>query len=235
MRRVYVVVEGVTEEKFIKQVMGPELALRNVFLVPILIGLSRSKKGRGGNVNEQRAVGDVSRLLKQDRAAYCSTFLDYYGIDKAFPGKKESLTARSVVEKAKIMEEAFRKKVQERFSSSFLERRFLPYIQMHEYEGLLFSDPDLMAQALGNAGLAGPFSDVLKNLESPEEIDDNYDTKPSKRIEDHFPSYQKTYHGILAARSIGLESMRARCKHFGQWCSALEEMGRELNDTSISD
>ena len=133
MRRVYVVVEGVTEEKFIKQVLGPELAQRDVFMTPILIGRARSKRGRGGNVNEQRAVGDITLLLKHDNAANCSTFLDYYGIDNNFPGKQESRSARSAVEKAKIIEEAFRQKVLEKFDSSFMAKRFLPYIQMHEY------------------------------------------------------------------------------------------------------
>ena len=78
--------------------------------------------------------------------------------------------------------------------------------------------------------MAGPLSKILEEFESPEDIDDNYDTKPSRRIEKRFPGYQKTYHGILAASRIGLDRMRARCEHFNQWCRSLEEMGREILD-----
>ena len=73
--------------------------------------------------------------------------------------------------------------------------RFIPYVQMHEFEGLLFSDPDRLAVELGKQELAQEFRDIRYNFETPEHIDDSPVSAPSKRIQKIFPALQKSSNG----------------------------------------
>ncbi len=52
-------------------------------------------------------------------------------------------------------------------------RRFLPYVQMYEFEGLLFSDPAKLAQGLGEADLEADFAKIRAGFPTPEEINDS--------------------------------------------------------------
>jgi len=81
--RIYVVVEGPTEESFVNSVLAPSLWPRHVYLNPVIIG---SPGHRGGNPKYARLKKDVLRQLKQDQSAYCSTLFDLYGLGIDFPG-----------------------------------------------------------------------------------------------------------------------------------------------------
>ncbi len=113
-KRVYVVCEGQTEEAFIKTVLGPHFAGKNVFLHACLIGKPGHK---GGNVNYQRVKTDACLLLKQEDAILCTTMLDFFGLDSEFPGmgeyqkKKSSGAQVSTKEKARIIEDALKEKI----------------------------------------------------------------------------------------------------------------------------
>jgi len=84
--RVYVVVEGPTEESFVSKVLGVALWPREVYPIPILLGRT------GGRPSYVRVKKDVAVLLKQDQTAYCSTMLDFYGLGQGFPGKPSPIT-----------------------------------------------------------------------------------------------------------------------------------------------
>ena len=223
-RRVYAVVEGLTEEKFVKEVMGYDLAYKGIYLIPILIGTAKERKKRGGRVNEQGAVDHVTRLLKQESETACTTCLDYYGIDEDFPGKAASRSGGSAVEKAVVVEEAFKDVVIKKMGPSFNADRFLPHVQMHEFEGILFSDTGVLALALGMPDLSEKLREIEADFDSPEDIDDSYETKPSSRIVSIYPGYQKTVDGIVAARRIGITAIRTKCPHFDSWYRTLEQL-----------
>ena len=76
-------------------------------------------------------------------------------------------------------------------------------------------------------------SDELKAIRdefgTPEKIDDDPQTAPSKRIERFFPVYQKPLHGTIAAKRIGVEVIRRECPHFNKWLSAPESLGQTGN------
>src|SRR5208283_3252472 len=83
MTRVYVVVEGPTEESFIKNILAPVLWSRLIYLIPVILGRPGQK---GGNVSYARVKRDVVVLLKQHPTSYCTTMLDLYGLGPGFPG-----------------------------------------------------------------------------------------------------------------------------------------------------
>jgi hypothetical protein len=62
------------------------------------------------------------------------------------------------------------------------DRRFLPYLQLHEYEGLLFSDPRAFASGIGQPHLTRQFERIRREFASPEEINDDPHSAPSKRV-----------------------------------------------------
>ena len=221
MPRVNIVVEGQTEEAFVKELLGPALYGLGVYPIPRLAG---KPKRRGGVISYGSVKRDVLLALKQDRNAYCSTMLDYYRLPRDFPG----LAIRSdhpAQEKARIIERALYDDIAGALGDSFDPNYFIPYIQMHEYEGLLFSDPLRFAKGIYRPDLARAFAEIRRAFSTPEDIDDGDDTAPSKRILDLCRGYAKPMHGVLAAIEIGIAAMRRECRHFDQWVTKLEVLG----------
>jgi hypothetical protein len=218
--RVKVVVEGQTEESFVKDVLAEALWPQRVYLTPILLGVPGHK---GGRPNYARVKKDVLLHLKQDQTAYCSTMLDFYGLGEGFPGTPVPLNLPNVA-KATQIEQAIKADICELIPNLRPDLRFLPYIQLHEYEGLLFSDPPVFATAINQPHLAETFQRVRDDFPTPEDIDDDPATAPSKRVLQACRSYRKVLHGTIAARRIGIEAMRRECPHFRDWLERLEAL-----------
>ena len=70
---VYIIVEGQTEQTFVRDILAPEMLHKGVFLYPILIGVPGH---RGGGVRFDRAKNDIGNFLKQRIDTYCSTVFD---------------------------------------------------------------------------------------------------------------------------------------------------------------
>jgi hypothetical protein len=218
--RVKVAVEGPTEESFVKDVLAHALWPRQVFLIPIILGVPGHK---GGRISYARVKKDVLVLLKQERTAYCSTMLDFYGLGHGFPGTPLPPELPSA-EKATRLERAMKADICEQIPDLRPDVRFLPYLQLHEYEGLLFSDPAAFATGIGQEHLAQPFQTVRDEFATPEDINDDPNTAPSKRVRHAYPGYQKVMDGTLGARSVGVDNMRRECPHFRERIERLEAL-----------
>jgi Domain of unknown function (DUF4276) len=216
--RVYVVVEGQTEESFVKEVLSPTLWPREVWLKPILIGKA------GENPTYARVKKDVLTQLKQDRAAYCTTMVDFYRRGADFPGMPFPANA-SNIQKVCHVERAVKEDILASTPDLRADVRFLPYLQLHEYEALLFSDPTAFANGIYQPGLAPPFAEIRRKFATPEDIDDDPARAPSKRVLQLCPAYRKPLYGSLAALKVGLETMRRECPHFREWVGKLEALG----------
>jgi hypothetical protein len=224
MTRICVVVEGRTERAFISGVLAPLLGRRGVYIAARLIG---TREHQGGGVTIHRLKKDILRFLQQDRESVCSTMFDYYGLAADFPGKDRIAANQSTSMKAEIIEAGLQDEIAREMSSSFDSRRFIPYVQMHEFEGLLFSDPASLAASLRNPGSEEQFRDIRRAFGSPEDINDEYETCPSRRIMNIHPRYDKPTGGVIAAHAIGLEKMREECPHFSDWIGRLESLGNK--------
>jgi len=223
MIRVNIIAEGQTESTFINEVLEPVLRPFNLWPRPCLIGRPGHK---GGNVSRDRVRNDALRLLKGDESAYCTTMLDFFRLDADFPGlpvPPNSTTAR----KADIVQKALYEDIANHLENRFRPDRFIPYIQMHEFEGLLFSDPAGFAKGLGNTKLTQDLALIRAQFGSPEDINDGPATAPSKRIDRLCPEYDKPIHGSLAAIEIGLDAIRRECPHFDEWVTRLEKLGSD--------
>jgi hypothetical protein len=216
--RVYVIVEGQTEESFLDNVLAPALWPRQIYVNPIILG---PPGHQGGNPKYGRVKKDVVKQLKQDRTAYCSTMLDFYGLGSDFPGMPLPGNLPNL-DKVRRIERAVKEDIVGELLDLRPDIRFLPYVQLHEYEGLLFSDPAAFAAGIRQAHLAQQFQIIRTEFDTPEDINDDPNTAPSKRVLRAYPAYRKPLDGTLAAQAVGIERMRQECPHFRGWLEQLE-------------
>ena len=217
MTRLLLYVEGQTEESFVNEVLAPHLySYGYTMVIP---------RPTGGIKRWPRAKKDILRYLKQDAGCIVSTMVDYYGLPQSgagqWPGRKNANSAKFLV-KARTVEDALLEDVSQDMGKSFNPSRFIPYVMMHEFEAMLFSDCVAFGRGIGNPALATQFQTIRDAFASPEEIDDSPLTVPSKRVENLVPGYTKPLLGTLAALEIGLEAIRKECPHFRSWLGRLE-------------
>jgi hypothetical protein len=226
MGRLLVHVEGVTEETFVNKILAHHLYAHGYTRVSArLLGNARLRAHRGGICDWNTARRDIVNYLKEDREALATTMVDYYGLPqtgpKAWPGRAQA-SAMVFAQKATSVEQAVSEDIANAMGEGFDARRFLPYVMMHEFEGLLFSDCARFASGIGRPDLTPGFQRVRDQFTTPEEINDSPSTHPSQRVHTIMPTYEKPLMGTLAAIAIGLDAIRAECPHFQEWLDKLE-------------
>lgn len=229
MSRLLVHVEGQTEETFVNEVLGPYLFGRGFHAVSArLLGNARQRDRRGGIRAWQSAKRDILRHLMEDPQAISTTMVDYYGlpaeVDRAWPGRVEARDLPSQ-EKAPHVENAINLDLAQTLGDT--PWRFVPFVVMHEYEGLLFSDCEAFGRGIGRPSLAADFQHIRDQFQTPEDINDSPLTAPSKRVEALVPGYEKPLLGTLAALEIGIDAIRRECPHFHHWLNTLIAMATE--------
>ncbi len=223
MIRVIVVVEGPTEESFVKNVLRGSLWGSNLFLTPTILGRPGHK---GGRTSYERVKRDVVLQLKQDRNSYCSTMIDLYGLGAGYPGHPPP-GYLSNIEKVRHVEQAVKKYICDQIPDLRADRRFIPYLQLHEYEAILFSDPAAFARGINQPSLQRQFQRIRDEVDSSEDINNDPETAPSKRVLSVCPNYRKVIEGTQAAAAVGIPIMREQCAHFREWLESLERLNED--------
>ncbi len=226
MARVLIHVEGQTEETFVNEILGPHLYKQGYTQVGArLVGNARQREGRGGSRAWSAVRNDIIRHLKEDPGCLATTMMDYYALPRtgprAWPGRAAAPTL-PVNCKAAMVENALAEEVAQQMGGGFDPARFVPFVVMHEFEGLLFSDCIAFSRGIGRPELADDFQMVRNQFASPEEINDSPVTAPSKRVMALVPNYEKPLLGAFAVLEIGLDAIRRECPHFREWLSRLE-------------
>lgn len=228
MRRLKIVVEGQTEETFVRNVLANYLYNRNsdiVEVTPILV-LHSVKDGvryKGGirRINGYKhIVNYLSELIKSDKSAIYSTMFDLYAFPQDIGSYSEAMAKSDPYEKVEMLENRFYMDV---FSQTeFLG--FIPYIQLHEFEALLFSNPEAYLGYLVDGRQLNLLLDIKNSKQTPEYINDGPTTAPSKRMIQIISGYEKlkAIEGPNLAELIGIDVMRQSCQHFDTWIKKLE-------------
>jgi hypothetical protein len=225
MARLLIHVEGQTEEDFVNEVLRTHLVARGYYSVEArIVGNARQRERRGGIIPWASARKDISNHLQEDRACIATTIVDYYGLPGAWPGRIESTSRASTKDKAQCVQDAMRDDLVGEMDSGFNPKRFVPFVVMHEFEGLLFSDCAAFSRGISRPELEGDFRKIREQFQSPEEIDDSPITAPSKRIEALEPRYQKPLLGVLAVLEIGLARIQEECPNFRAWLTQLDTL-----------
>ena len=220
MTRIHIICEGQTEEAFVNNLLVPHFALLGIFLHPSLIGKPGHK---GGFVKVGRLFIVIRNRLLGDKTAWCTTFFDYYGLSDDFPGKLEADKGGTAEEKSSRLLAGLMATLDEKIDAEPL-CRFIPYVQMHEFEGLLFSDPVRFASGICRPKCGERLQTIRNEFATPEEISDDPTTAPSKRIQAVCRDYEKPTHGTLASLEIGLDTIRRKCRLFDGWLKRLEAL-----------
>jgi hypothetical protein len=214
---VVAIVEGRTEQIFVERVLAPYLGNKNIFIRATQI----SKPGQmGGDVKFSRAEKDIGSFLKQRPDTYVTQFFDYYGL-KEWPNL-DDIANQSHTEIADLLNNAAIEQISKKYGDYQAQRRFIPYMAMHEFEALLFSDEAILAEALEVD--TEQVAAIIEACGEPEKINNSRETAPSKRLNQLKPSgkFKKTTEGISIAEQIGVEKMRQHCPLFNNWLSQLE-------------
>ena len=228
MTRLLVHVEGQTEETFVNEVLAPHLYGFGLHSVSArLLGNARQRSRRGGIRAWSAVRKDIVNHLREDQANIATTMVDYYGMPMAgrmaWPGRSQAAEL-GFRNKARTIEDSLSAEIRQTMGAGFNDRRFIPYVMMHEFEAMLFSDCERFGEAIGHPQLAPRFQEIRSQFTSPEEIDDSPDTAPSRRIVELIPRYQKPLMGNLAVLEIGLDAIRTECPNFRTWLGCRERV-----------
>jgi len=223
--RLYLTVEGETELQFAKQTLIPHLAKFEVEVRPRMVLTNRKLGKRGGALHFQRFKGDATRLMKEDanREARFSTMMDLYALPADYPGWTEAEKKCKPADRVLELENAL--------AGEFGDSRFIPFLQLHEFEAFLYCDLTQIQSRIEDSDKAiTRLQQEVAGFACPEDINEGKTTAPSKRLIRHVPRYEKMKAavGAAAAAAIGLPVLRAKCPHFGQWLTRLENLGQTV-------
>lgn len=222
-----VLCEGATEELFVKRVLKEHLAVHGIVVKTRLLQTNRRLNVRGGILSYPQVRGDLhlwfrENLARKSEEHHYTTMIDLYALPYDFPAYRDAAQIRDAYLRVEKLEEALQEDVD--------MSGFIPYIQLHEYEALVFCGleflPDYYPKAVS----------VVKNLRkalekfsgNPELLDGGRETSPSRRLikelADARCHYEKTKAGVEIVLRVGLSALRERCRHFDMWVRRLEEI-----------
>lgn len=189
------------------------------------MGRPHERARRGGVIGWPSARVDILSKLREPEL-FVTTMVDFYAMPQSPPNgwSGRAGAAGTSSQRANLVQNGMATDIAKAMGQSFDPRRFVPYVAMHEFEALLFSDPRAFAAGLDAPKLEPDFRKILDACGAPEEIDDSPMTAPSKRILAVMPGYQKPLFGNTAALEVGLPAMRASCPNFNEWIERLENL-----------
>lgn len=224
MKRLILIVEGQTELEFINRILTPYLVNRgiNASIQPIMITMS----GGGHGFNNIEHLGNTIRpLLSDSDEPFITTMIDNYGInsESKLPGYTECSKEVDISVRLGKMES----KLNEYVQKIKPYRNFIPYIQRHEMETLLFSNPEKGFE-YEDERIKNEVVNLCKQFDSIEDINDTPEGAPSKRLADIYSKHQKKYvkivDGIEIAELTTIEEMLGKCPGFKRWVEKLIEV-----------
>ena len=216
MNRIIIICEGQTEQEFCNTLLQPHFNNQNITLQAPLI-----KKTMGGIANWNVLKREIETYLRREKDVLVTTLIDYYGIKDShgFPLWAEKQAIADKNQRLDELEAAMQADVDEN-----LRPRFVPYLQLHEFEGLLFSDKQAFYTTFNEDELVGEdeLEQTFTDFDNPEMINDGVETSPSHRLKRIISGYDKVVYGCCLAEAIGLDKMRQKSPRFDNWLQKLE-------------
>lgn len=225
MKRLFIYVEGMTEEIFVERILRHHLSLHGVKVERPL----RAKKDfdpdgpRGGFTNWPAMEADMRAWFSENldtemSPARFTTLLDLYAMPKEVPGYPGLRAATT---------EAHVTAIEAAIATQVGEPRFSPYLQRHEFEALLLAHPPALVEIFPGSALTITRLEADLAGQNPEDINHGRDTHPAARIHAAIPNYYelKASNAFWVASSVTLDRMRARCPRFRAWLEQWETWG----------
>ena len=222
---IHVLCEGPTEQGFVEEVLRPYLLEKGVTSVKSIIVLTNKELNARGGMSSYTHVRldlNLMRMMNSDsnyEKHIFTTMFDLYALPGDFPGYKE---ADAIVEPyARV------NSLEQSFANAVNDSRFIPYIQLHEFEALLFCGIEHIVKIYPKCKkTCEQLTKDLQKVGNPELIDNGPTTAPSKRIIKAIEGskkykYNKPTTGKSVTKEIGIDELRAKCPHFNEWIELL--------------
>ena len=218
MKRIIMICEGATEQAFARTNLETHFINKDIHLQAPLI-----KASKGGIVKWPQLKDQIERHLKAEQGAHVTTFIDYYGIygKNEFPGWDDANAIADKNDRLDSIEYSMSQGIDPE-----LRHRFTPYLQLHEFEGLLFNDIDIFWNQIPREDLVDTeeLKKTFSDYPNPEMINNNKETSPSHRLARIIRGYNKVIHGDIISEAIGLTRIRKKCPRFNAWITRLEKI-----------
>lgn len=219
MSNVGILVEGKTEHAFVTTLLAPYLQPYGVIVTPRIVHTSQSaghaaQKG-GGTWKHYRQ--DLLALFGATHFACVTTMIDYYAFPEDGPltNCAEPHVHPDCVD---LLELAM--------ANDLNERRFLPFVMLHEFETLVVAaslqrDPSAAGPGVGEALRR----EAASKSDDVELINDGAMTAPSKRVMDCWPDYDKAVDGVTYLAECDFDQILGSCPHLASWVGTLRALG----------
>lgn len=212
MIRLGIAVEGKTEVEFVNSVLVQHFIELDITAFALPVGRQISHKSVGGNISIPRLSHQMSLLYWSSE--YVTSFVDFYGF------------VRKGTMSVDQLEKQLKKEVRKRVRHNWDSRKVIPYVQMHEFESLLFSDVSKFNSIRKFKGYdTTPLQNIRDSFKTPEDINDSKMTAPSSRLKLLLDGFDKNVDGPEVAKLIGIAKMREECPRFNEWLEQLEALG----------
>jgi len=201
MKRLIIICEGETEVEFCRKILYP------YFLEKQITVLSRNITG----IKKWRSLKRlIEHTLKSEKSAFLTTLIDYYGLPSDYPNFRTNDVAE--------IENGMKEEID--------NHRFIPYIQLHEFEGLIFNNIAVFYNVFSEKDLVGKdeLTSIFQEFPNPEMINNSVENAPSKRLKRIIPRYDKVVSGNNLAEKIGLQNIRNKCPRFNAWIEKIEKI-----------
>ena len=197
MKRLIIIVEGDTEEEFVNSILRPYFYSKGFYQIDCF----KIKHSKGGMSKYRHLKKDILNIIYENNVVV-STLIDFYALPTDFPKFEDSKQIQNKSDRITFLENAIQ----------------------HEFEALIFSSikgiEELFEKSEAN------FKEIEKIIQAypnPEDINDNPNTAPSKRLIQNIKGYNKVIDGVSIIEEIGLPEILNKCSRFRNWIEILED------------
>ena len=218
MKRLVIIAEGETEESFVNNILRPFFCSKGLYNT---IQCFKTKHSHGGMSKYSYIKKDILNTIYESDVVV-SMMIDFYRLPSDFPGFGELSNSQTHQEQADLLETRIKEDLEETQNQRF--ENFIPYIQLHEFETLVFASAngiDILfdRDEIDFKGLMN----VIEEYPNPEEINNYPDTAPSVRLKKLIPGYNKVLHGIDIINTVGISELLEKCPRFKTWIESMVE------------
>jgi hypothetical protein len=223
MRRLIIVVEGDTEKEFVDKVLSPYLYSKGL----LSVNCFKIKHTKGGLTKYQHIKTDLINCIYESNVLV-TTLIDFYALPKDFPKHEDATKIVNRANRLTFLEKAIVEDLESEKDQEF--PNLLPYIQLHEFEALVFSSLDAIRGLYSNEDAKFyELEQIITAYPNPENINDSPQTAPSKRLKNDqlIRGYNKINDGIMIIEEAGIETVLRKCLRFKTWVETLIKKVKE--------
>nr|WP_315453828.1 DUF4276 family protein [uncultured Prevotella sp.] len=218
MKRLVIIAEGETEESFVNNILCPFFCSKGIYNS---IQCFKTKHSHGGMSKYSYIKKDILNII-YEKDVVVSMMIDFYRLPSDFPGFNDLKVTQTHKEQANLLETRIKKDLED--SQNQLFDNFIPYIQLHEFEALVFASISGIDSLFERSEMDyNGLMNVIQQYPNPEDINNHPDTAPSVRLKKLISGYNKVLHGIDIINTVGMAELLEKCPRFKTWIESMVE------------